>query len=88
MEVLLGGRRNYMIMVRHEDNVMDKNVIFFNAFSEGFEKYPGDLPLVEPERSIIGSADQVIWIDILYDSQWASHAGINASMLPSYPKVL
>ena len=63
-----------MIMVEHEDDVMNKKVVFFNGFPQGLEEDPRDLSLVKPERPVVGPADQVVRVDVLNDSQRASHA--------------
>ena len=82
MKVLLSRGGDDMIMVGHENNVMDKKVIFFMGFLECLEEYSGDLALIEPERSIIGPADQVVGQLCLNDSQRTSHAVVLAKSLP------
>ena len=74
VEILLGCCSNDMIMVGHEDDVVNKKVIFFNGFPQGLEEDPRDLSLVKPERPVVGPADQVVRVDVLNDSQRASHA--------------
>ena len=40
--------------------MMNEKVIFFMGFFDCLKDDTGDLPLVEPEGSIVGSADQMI----------------------------
>ena len=40
--------------------MMNEKVIFFMGFLDCLKDDAGDLPLVEPEGSIVGSADQVV----------------------------
>ena len=49
-----------MIMVRHEDDVMDKKIIFFMGFLQCLEHDARDMPLVEPECSVVSPTDQVV----------------------------
>ena len=60
MEILFCGGSDYVVMVCHEDDMVDEKVIFFMGFLECLEEYADDLPLVEPEGSIVSSADQMI----------------------------
>jgi len=40
--------------------MMNEKVIFFMGFFDCLKDDTGDLPLVEPERPVVGSADQVV----------------------------
>ena len=60
MEVFFGGGGDDMIMVGHEDDMMNEKVIFFMGFLDCLKDDACDLPLVEPEGSIVGPADQVV----------------------------
>jgi hypothetical protein len=71
-----------MIVIGHKDNMMDKKVIFFMGFPECLKDNPGDLPLVEPERPVISSADQMVGVHCLYNTQGTSHALGLARALP------
>ena len=44
------------------------------GFLQCLEEDTYDLSLVEPEGPVVGSADQVVGVDVLNDSQWTSHA--------------
>jgi len=57
-----------VVVVGHKHDVMDEKVIFFNGFCKCPEEDTSYLSLVEPESPVIGSADQVVWVDVLYDS--------------------
>jgi hypothetical protein len=46
---------------------MDENVIFFMGFPECFKEDTGYFPLVKAKCPVVGSADQVVRIDVLYD---------------------
>ena len=65
VEVFLGGCGKYMVVVGHEDNVMDEKMIFFNGFGQGFENDAGGLSLVEAEGPVVGPADQMIGVGCL-----------------------
>ena len=65
---------------------MDEKVIFFMGFLQCLENDSSDLPLIESEGSVVGSAYQVVGVDVLNDSQWTSHAVIHAKSLPKYYK--
>jgi len=58
---------------------MDEKVIFFNSFGQCLKEDTCNLSLVEPEGPVIGSADQVVREDVLYDP---SHALRYARPLP------
>ena len=60
VQILLSCRGDNMIMVGHENNVMDKKVIFFMGFLECLEENAGDLSLIESECSVVSPADQVV----------------------------
>ena len=62
MQVLLSGCCNDVIVVGHEDDMMNKNVIFFVGFIECAKDNTSDLPLVEAERSVVGPANQVVGV--------------------------
>ncbi len=64
--------------------MVDEKVIFFMCFLQCLENDSSDLSLAEPECSIIGSTDQVVGVDVLYDSQWTSHEVILAKTLPIF----
>ncbi len=49
-----------MVMVCHEYHVMNEKVIFFMGFLECLKYDARDLPLVKPERSVVGPTDQVV----------------------------
>ena len=49
-----------MVMVGHEDDVMDEKVIFFMGFLERVKEDTRDLTLVEPEGPVVGPTDQVV----------------------------
>ena len=49
-----------MVVVGHEDDVVDQKLIFFSGFGQGIKNDAGNLPLVKPEGPVIGPADQVI----------------------------
>ena len=63
--------------------MVDEKVIFFMGFLQCLEDDSSDLSLVKPEGSIVGSADQMVGVDVLYDPQWTSHGVINAKSLPT-----
>ena len=60
MEVFFGGSGYDRVVVGHEDNMMNEDVIFFTCFREGLKEYPDGLALVEAERPVVDFADQVI----------------------------
>jgi len=60
VKIFFGSGCDDMVMVRHEDDVVDEKVIFFMGFLQCLEKDVRYLALVEPERSVVGSADQVV----------------------------
>lgn len=85
MEVLFGCGGDDVVVVGHEDDVVDEEVVLFHGFLQGFEDDAGDLSLVEPEGSVVGSADQVVGVDVLDDAQGPSHA---VSLARALPKLL
>ena len=60
VEVLFRGGGDNVVVVGHEDKVVDENVIFFMGFLDGLKDDACDLALVEPECPVIGPADQVV----------------------------
>ena len=46
---------------------------FFAGFLESFEEDAGGFALMEPEGSVVGTTDQVVRVDVLYDAQRSSH---------------
>ena len=48
--------RRGMVVIGHEDDVVDEKVIFFMGFLKGFKEDACDVALVEPERSVVGPA--------------------------------
>ena len=83
MEVLFGSRCDNVVVVGHDHDVVDEKAIFFMGFLQSLENDTDNLPLVEPEGSVIGPAYQVVGVDVLYDPQWTSHGVINAKSLPT-----
>ena len=69
-------------MVGHENEVMDLEPIFISDLLEDLGEDADGLFPVEPEGTVIGPADQVVWILGLYDAQWTSHAMRDARSLP------
>jgi len=68
VEVFLCGCGYDVVVVGHEDDVVDEKIVFFVGFLQCVKDDAGDLPLVEPEGLIICSTDQVVRIDVLNDS--------------------
>jgi hypothetical protein len=60
VQVLFSCGGNDVVMIGHKDDVMDEKVIFFMGFPECTEEDASDLPLIEPEGSVVGPADQVV----------------------------
>jgi hypothetical protein len=60
MEVFFGGGGDDMIMVGHEDDMMDENVIFFMGFPECIEHDASGVPFIESEGLVISPTDQVV----------------------------
>ena len=60
VQVLLCCCSNDVIMIGHQDDVVDQKVIFFIGFLECTEENAGDAPLVKPEGSVVSPAHQVI----------------------------
>ena len=60
VQILFGSGGNYMVMVCHEDDMMDKKAIFFVGFLQCLEEYADDMSLVEPKGSIVCPADQMV----------------------------
>ena len=56
--VLIGYCCDNVVMVWHKHEMMSEKV-FFKGFPDCLKDYACDLPLVEPEGSIVGPADQV-----------------------------
>jgi hypothetical protein len=48
--------------------VVDEKVIFFMSFLQRLEEDAYDLSLVESEGPVVGSTDQMIGVDVLYDA--------------------
>jgi hypothetical protein len=83
MEVFLSGGGDDMVMVGHEDEVVDGKAIFFHGFLQGLEDDPDGLSLVEPEGPVVGPADQVVGQLGLDDAKRTSHAFVLARSLPT-----
>jgi hypothetical protein len=83
IKVFIGSGGDDVVMVCHEDDVVDQKVIFFMGFLECLEDDTDDVALVEPEGPVVCSADQVIGQLCLYDSSWPSHALLLAKTLPT-----
>jgi hypothetical protein len=60
-------------MIGHEHNVVNKKVIFFMGFLEGTKDNTSELPLIEPEGSVVSPTDQMVGVYVLDDPQWTSH---------------
>jgi hypothetical protein len=60
MEVFLCCCGDDVVMIGHEDDVMDEKVIFFHGLLECFKDDSCDLSLMEPEGPVVGPADQVV----------------------------
>jgi len=60
MEIFLRSGADDVVMVRHEHNVVNEKTIFFMSFLQCLEEYAYDLSLIEPERPIVGSTNQVV----------------------------
>jgi len=60
VKILLRSGGDDVVVVGHEHDVMDENVIFFMGFLECLEYDARDLPFVESERSIVCPTDQVV----------------------------
>lgn len=60
VEILFRRGGDDVVMVGHEDDVMDEKVIFFMGFPECVKEDAGDLPLVEPEGLVVCTADQMV----------------------------
>ena len=83
IKVLLSSRGDDVIMVCHEDDVMDQKVIFFMGFRKCLKHDTDDVALVEPEGAVVGTTDQVVGQLCLYDPFWSSHALLLAKSLPT-----
>ena len=86
MKVFLCSGCYNVIMVGHEHDVVDEKAIFFMGFLQCLEENADDLSLVESEGPVVGSTDQVVWVNILNDPQWTSHSMSAARMLPTFIK--
>ena len=62
MEIFLSGGCDDVVVVVHEDDVMNEKVIFFSTLHDCTEEQFGELLLVEPEGSVVCTADQMVWI--------------------------
>jgi hypothetical protein len=71
-----------VVVVGHEDDVMDENLIFFSPFGDSFKNDACYLSLVEPEGPVVCPAKQVVGIFSLYDTERASHAQDKAQVMP------
>ena len=60
MKVLLSRCCDDVIVIGHEDDMMNEKAIFFMGFLECLKYDARDLPLVKPERSVVGPTDQVV----------------------------
>jgi hypothetical protein len=84
MEVFLGRGGDDVVVVGHEDDMVNEKVIFFIGFPDRLEHDAGDLPLVEPEGSVVGPADQVVGELGLDDAERTSHTLGRARSLPTF----
>ena len=60
MEVFFCSGGDDMVVVGHEDDVVNEKVIFFMGFLKGLKDDACDLALVEPECPVVCPADQVV----------------------------
>jgi len=67
VEVFLGGGGDDMVVVGHEDDVMDEKAIFLHGFGKGMKEDADNLPLVEAEGPVVGPADQMVGVGCLND---------------------
>jgi len=74
MEVFFRSGSDDMVVVGHDDEVVDGKGIFFDGFRKCLEHDPGNLSLVEPEGPVVGPTAQVVGQLALDDAQRASHA--------------
>ena len=68
VEVIFGGGGDDVVVVGHEDDVVEVKVVFLGGFIQGVEDDADDLSLVEPEGSVVGSADEVVGVFGLDDA--------------------
>jgi hypothetical protein len=66
----------------HEDDVMDENLIFFNTFRDCLKSDSRGFLLIEPKGLVVGSANQVVRVRGLYNTEWASHVMDRAQGVP------
>ncbi len=59
-EILPSRSGNNVIVVGHKDDVVDEKVIFFMGFLECTKDNTSELPLIEPEGSVVSPADQMV----------------------------
>ena len=85
VDIFLGCGGDDVVVVGHEDDVMDEKSIFFMGFLEGGKDDADDRALMEPERPVVGPADQVVGQDVLDDPSWTSHVLLVARSLPKHP---
>ena len=65
MEVFFSSGCDDVVVICHQDNVVDQKVIFLMGFLQSFKEYAYDFALMEPEGPVVGSTDQVVRIDVL-----------------------
>jgi hypothetical protein len=82
MDIFLSGGGDDVIVVRHEDDVMDENLIFFNTFRDCLKSDSRGFLLIEPKGLVVGSANQVVRVRGLYNTEWASHVMDRAQGVP------
>ena len=82
VQVPVGGGGDEMIMVGHEDDMVDKKIIPFHSFGQGNEEDPGEPPLMKPEALVVGPADQMVGILSLEDTGFAGHDRELARSMP------
>ena len=82
MKVFFGSGSNDMVMIGHENDVMNEKVIFLHGLLKRVKDDACRSSLIEPEGLVVGSADQVIGIDVLDDAKRSSHAMGTAKILP------
>lgn len=74
VQVFFGSGGDDVVMVGHEDDMVEEEVIFRDGFIQCFKHDADDLSLIKAEGSVIGSADQVVRQFCLDDTQRTSHA--------------
>ena len=73
MEVLVRGSCDDVVVVGHENDVVDEKFIFINGFGQDREENLRKFLFHEAEGLVVGAADQVIGIFGLEDTGFACH---------------